>query len=404
MRAHVVVIGGGAIGASAFFHLVERDVPDVVLVEQAALASGSSGRSAAVVETQYVTPEKVALCAWSMRLFRRLEREHGLPFAHHGYLRLGHTEDDLARFQASVALQREHGIRDATVLDPAGVARAARGLRVDDLTGALYGPSDGHIDPVRFCELLAELGRAGGGRVLAGARVTGIRVRAGRVAAVECGDQTIDCDRVVNAAGAWARRVGDLAGVALPVDGYRRQIVIFAPPEPFAEPVPMIVDYVPGVEHEGLYFRDDTAGRMIAGLHWEGYGDWERPEDPDAYRQDADWDYGVRVGELLAARYAGAAAFTRQGGWAGLYPLTPDSRPIVGELRAVAGFYNAIGGGGVGVQTGPALGAIVADLMTTGETTIVPDVESLRLERFERFERDGAGAAGGGDAPSARQA
>jgi sarcosine oxidase subunit beta len=383
MRARVVVIGGGAIGASCFYHLVERGVRDVVLVEQASLASGSSGRSAAVVETQYVSPEKIALCAWSMRLFRRLEQEHGLPFVHHGYLRLGHTEDDLTRFQASVALQREHGIHDATVLDPDSIARIVTGLRVDDLTGALYGPSDGYIDPVRACELLAELGKAGGGRVLVGAKVTGIRVRAGRVEAVECGDQTIACDTVVNAAGAWARRVGDLAGVALPVDGYRRQIVIFAPPEPLAAPVPMIVDYVPGVEHEGLYFRDDTPGRIIAGLHWEGYGDWERPEDPDAYRQDADWDYGLRVGELLAARYGGAAAFTRQGGWAGLYPLTPDSRPIVGELPAVGGFYAAIGGGGVGVQTGPALGAIVADLVTKGESAIVPDVPGLRLERLE---------------------
>jgi sarcosine oxidase subunit beta len=382
MRAHVVVIGGGAIGASCFQQLVERGVRDVVLVEQAALASGSSGRSAAVVETQYVSREKIALCAWSMRLFRRLEREHGLPFVHHGYLRLGHTADDVARFQASVALQREYGIPDATVLDPAGVARVARGVRVDDLTAALYGPSDGYIDAVRACELLAELGKAGGGRVMAGARVTAIRVRAGRVAAVECGDQSIACDVVVNAAGAWARRVGDLAGVVLPVEGYRRQIVIFAPPEPLAAPLPMIVDYVPGIEHEGLYFRDDTPGRIIAGLHWEGYADWERPEDPDAYRQDADWDYGLRVGELLAARYGEAAAFTRQGGWAGLYPLTPDSRPIVGELAALSGFYAAIGGGGVGVQTGPALGAIVADLVTRGESAIVADVKGLGLDRF----------------------
>jgi len=98
MRADVVVIGGGAIGASCFSQLVERGVRDVVLVEQASLASGSSGRSAAVVETQYVTREKIALCAWSMRLFRRLEQERGLPFVHHGYLRLGHTEDDLVRF------------------------------------------------------------------------------------------------------------------------------------------------------------------------------------------------------------------------------------------------------------------------------------------------------------------
>ena len=384
MRTDVVVIGGGAIGASCFSYLVERGVRDVLLVEQASLASGSSGRSAAVVETQYVTREKIALCAWSMRLFRRLEQERGLPFVHHGYLRLGHTEDDLVRFQESVELQREYGVADAVVLDRIGVARTVRGLRVDDLTGALYGPSDGYIDPVRLCELLAQRGTAGGGRVITGSKITAIRVRGGRVVGVECGDETIACETVVNAAGAWARQVGEMVGVALPVDGYRRQIVILAPPAPLREPVPMIVDYVPGVEREGLYFRDDTPSRLIAGLHWEGYGDGERPENPDAYRQDADWDQGVRVGELLAARYRGATAFAVQGGWAGLYPLTPDSQPVVGEAPGVRGFHNAVGGGGVGVQTAPALGAIVADLVTKGETAVVPDVERLRLERFER--------------------
>src|SRR5262249_40739608 len=90
-----VVIGGGAIGTSCFYHLARRGVRDVLLVEQGSLASGSSGRSAAVVETQYLTEAKIALTAWSMTVVRRLAREHGLPFVQHGYLRLGHTPEDL---------------------------------------------------------------------------------------------------------------------------------------------------------------------------------------------------------------------------------------------------------------------------------------------------------------------
>jgi sarcosine oxidase subunit beta len=377
----VVVIGGGAIGTSTFHHLVARGVRDVVLVEQAALGAGSTGRSAAVVETQYVAPDQVALCAWSMRVFQRLEREHALPFVHHGYLRLGHTVEDLARFARSLALQREHGVTDAVVLEPAEVARRFPALRIVDLTGALFGPSDGYIDPVRLCEIFAELGKAGGGRVVQGRPVTGVQTRGGRVVGVACGDETIACETVVNASGAWADRIGALAGVTVPVAGYRRQAVIFAPP-PLPAPVPMVIDYVPGVEEEGLYFRDDTAHRLIAGLHWEGCGATERPEDPDACRSDVDWSYAARVAELLASRYRGAEAFAVQGGWAGLYPLTPDTRPIIGELAALPGFYNAAGAGGVGVQISPAVGAIVADLVTTGETAIVPDVAAYRLERF----------------------
>lgn len=383
MQVRTVVIGGGAIGASCFAHLVERGRRDVLLVEQAGFASGSTGRSAAVVETQYLSPDKIALCAWSMRLFQRLEAECGLSFVHHGYARLGHTAEDLARFRASVEIQRDHGVEDAVVLDPAELARRFPALRVDDLSGALFGPSDGYIDPVRYCELLAGLGRDGGGQVLTGRGVTGIRLQGGRVAGVEVGGEVIACETVVNAAGAWARRVGEMAGLRIPVDGYRRQLVIFEPPEPFPAPVPMLMDYTPGVEREGLYFRDDTARRLIAGLHWEGYGDWERPEDPDAFRQDADWQYAARVAELLGRRYRDAGRLRVTGGWAGLYPLTPDSLPIVGEAVAVPGFYNAVGGGGVGLQLSPALGAIVADLLTKGETDVLPDLAGYRLERFE---------------------
>jgi glycine/D-amino acid oxidase-like deaminating enzyme len=382
MRAQVVVIGGGAFGASCFYHLTGRGVRDVVLLEQATLGSGSTGRSAAVVETQYLAPDQVALCAWSIRLFRRLEQEHALPFVHHGYLRLGHSAEDVAGFHESVALQRAHGLHDPRVIGPDEIARIVPALRVDDLAGALWGPSDGYVDAVRYCELLVRLGGAAGGRVLQGRRATGLRLRGGRVTGVECDGEAIECETVVNASGAWARRLGGALGLTLPVDGYRRQLVQFEPPGPLRTPVPMVIDYVPGVEREGLYFRDDTPARIVAGLHWEVHGEAERPQDPDAFRQSVDWDYAERVAEALAARYRGAADFRVTGGWAGLYPLTPDTRPIVGPTPGVDGLYQALGGGGVGVQISPAVGAMVAELITTGETRVMPDWARYRLDRF----------------------
>jgi glycine/D-amino acid oxidase-like deaminating enzyme len=382
MRAGVAVIGGGAFGASCFYHLCARGVRDVVLLEQATLGSGSTGRSAAVVETQYLAPDQIALCAWSIRVFRWLEREHALPFVHHGYLRLGHTDDVVEQFRASVSMQREHGLTDARVLAPDEIAGIVPPLRVDDLAGALWGPSDGYVDAVKYCELLTGLGRAAGGRVLQGRRATGLRLGNGRVTGVDTDGGAIECDTVVNASGAWARRFGDAVGLTLPVDGYRRQLVQFEPPTPLQAPVPMVIDYVPGVEAEGLYFRDDTPARIVAGLHWEVHGDWERPEDPDAFRQAVDWDYAARVAEALASRYRGADGFRVTGGWAGLYPLTPDTRPIVGPTPGVEGLYQALGGGGVGVQISPAIGAMAADLITTGGTAVVPDWERYGLERF----------------------
>jgi glycine/D-amino acid oxidase-like deaminating enzyme len=382
MRARVVVIGGGAFGASAFYHLTKRGLTDVVLLEQATLGSGSTGRSVAMVETQYLAPDQVALCAWSIRVFQWLEREHALPFVHHGYMRLGHAAADVAGFHESIALQRSHGLHDARVLEPNEVARIVPALRVDDLAGALWGPTDGYVDAVRYCETLSALGRAAGGQVHQGKRAAGLRLRGGRVTGVEVDGEVIECDAVINASGAWARRLGALLGLTLPVDGYRRQLVQFEPTRPFAAPIPFVIDYVPGVEREGLYFRDDTPSRIVAGLHWEVHGDTERPADPDAFRLAVDWDYAERVAETLAARYRGAADFRVTGGWAGLYPLTPDTRPIVGPTPHIEGLYQALGGGGVGVQISPAIGAMAADLVATGETGVMPDWARYRLDRF----------------------
>jgi glycine/D-amino acid oxidase-like deaminating enzyme len=392
MRSRVVVIGGGAFGASALYHLTKQGITDVVLLEQATLGSGSTGRSAAVVETQYLAPDQVALCAWSIRVFQWLEREHALPFVHHGYMRLGHAAADVAGFHESIALQRTHGLGDARVLEPAEIARIVPALRVNDLAGALWGPTDGYVDAVRYCELLSGLGRAAGGRVLQGQRATGLRLHGGRVTGVQVEGETIECEAVVNASGAWARRLGATLGLALPVDGYRRQLVQFEPPRPLAAPVPMIIDYVPGVEHEGLYFRDDTPSRIVAGLHWEVHGDMEQPADPDAFRQAVDWDYAERVAEALAARYRGAGDFRVTGGWSGLYPLTPDTRPIVGPTPGIDGLYQALGGGGVGVQISPAIGAMVADLVATGDTRVMPDWGRYRLDRFAPSAPPGAGS------------
>ena len=393
MRARVVVIGGGAFGASAFYHLTKRGITDVVLLEQATLGSGSTGRSAAVVETQYLAPDQVALCAWSIRVFQWLEREHALPFVHHGYMRLGHSTADLDGFQESVRLQRAHGLESARVVEPGDIARLVPALRVDDLAGALWGPTDGYVDAVLYCELLTGLGRAAGGRVLQGRRAVGLRVHGGRIAGVDTDGETIECEAVINASGAWARRLGSSLGLALPVDGYRRQLVQFEPPRPLTTPVPMVIDYVPGVEQEGLYFRDDTPSRIVAGLHWEVHGDTERPADPDAFRQAVDWEYAERVAEALAGRYRGAADFRVTGGWAGLYPLTPDTRPIVGPTAGIEGLYQALGGGGVGVQISPAIGAMAADLIATGDTQVMPDWARYRLERFAPGAAPGAPAS-----------
>jgi sarcosine oxidase, subunit beta len=384
-----IVVGGGVIGTACLYHLTERGIRDVLLIERETIACGSTGASVAMVETQYLDPNQIALTAYGKRLCDKFEREENLPFVHNGYLRIGHSPADVERFQESVELQRASGVHGASVLTADQAAALVPGLVTADLSGALWGPDDGYVDAVKYCEIFVHVAKSMGGRVLTGREVTDFLIAEdGGVAGVVCGAEEIRCNRIVNASGAWARGLGAKVSVDLPVDGYRRQVGIFEPPRSLDNPLPFIIDYVPGDDHEGLYFRDDTPGRVIAGLHWEGYADWERPEDPNDFPHGLEWEYAARLFEMLRERFAPAETYKQRGGWSGLYPMTPDGEFIVGRTPSVPRLFNALGGGGVGVQTAAGVGAVLADLMATGETTHIPNPEAFNLDRFSKTQRE----------------
>lgn len=382
VRADVVVVGGGVIGSACVYALAQRGVSDVILLEQEQLASGSSGASAAVIETQYLDENMIALTNYGHRLCSDLERDHGLAFHHNGYLRLAKREQDLALYHESVKIQADLGIVGSRVLAPGEIGEVIPGLRVDDVCGALWGPNDGYIDAVRYCQILVSLAREQGVRFIRG-RLSAIDVTGGAVSGIRLADGSrIACSTVVNAAGAWARRVGQMAGLQVPVDGYRRQILILEPGQPFTRSLPFVIEYVPGEAAPGLYFRGDGPYRLIAGLHREGHGDEEAPANPDTFSRGIDWEYAAQLRDQLVERYPAAESLRPNRGWAGLYPLTPDTKFIVGPARTLAGFHNAVGGGGVGVQTSAGIGAMAADLIVHGSTRVVPHPGEYELSRF----------------------
>jgi sarcosine oxidase, subunit beta len=377
-----VIIGGGVIGAACAYHLAEAGDGDVLLLERETVACASTAASLAIVETQYLDPDQVALTAYGKKLCDRLHQERDLAFVRNGYLRMGHTDSDLERFHKSVELQHTFGVEGARVVSPGEVDAIVPGLRADDLSGALWGPNDGYVDAVRYTEILLEIARSKGVRVEQGSEVSAVLTDDARVAGVAVGQREIRCQTVINAAGAWARHIGDLVGLTVPVDGYRRQVGIFASNPPLTRPLPFVIDFVPGIAHQGLYFRDDTSARLVAGLHWENFGEWETPEDPEHFDHGMAWSYGGELAEMLLDRYPRAEALAANGGWSGLYPLTPDGNFILGEAPDVAGFFNAAGGGGVGVQTAAGIGAVLRDMIHGCELELIPNAEAFALRRF----------------------
>jgi sarcosine oxidase subunit beta len=378
----VVVIGGGAVGAACAYHLALKGTR-VTLVEKDSPASASSGRSAGIVETQYVNEFEVRMTALSMPLFEELAARRGVPFKRCGYLRLAHTPEQASVLSRSLQLQAEFGITHARIVSPDEIAQLVPGMRTNDIEAGLWGPEDGRVDPAIYVSQLLEEARNLGLRVLTRTRVQEISVEGGRVRGVRANGTFLEADAVVNAAGAWARQIGAMVGLDVPVDGYRRQVVVLRPNRPL-ERLPVVMDYIPGFEREGLYFCEETGGLVLASLHWESVGTGEQPEDPDNYREKPDPDFVEKVVAALADRWPPAEGFQITGGWAGLYPMTPDGLPILGEAEKVRGFYNAVGFDGVGIQQSPAAGRAIAELIVEGRTEVLPDLSPFRLERFSR--------------------
>jgi sarcosine oxidase subunit beta len=380
---HVVICGGGIVGLAAAHRLSERGAA-VTVCEAGSLGSGNTDRSAGGIRTQFSTRVNVKLSLASLAVWDSFEETFGVDIGHRrsGYLFLARTEPTADRFREQVAMQNDLGV-PSEYLSPAEARDHCPELHAAAFRGATYSPTDGFADPHLALQGFSQAAREAGAAIRTKTPVTGVDVTetGDRVTAdvtVETPDATLDADVFVNAAGAWARRVGALAGVDLPIAPRRRQVAVVAPETPLPESVPLTIDL-----DTGSYFRPEREGQALVGGHFAAA---DPDVDPDAYDTDMDLDWAVeaveRAGET-AGYFGPETGIVR--GWAGLYAVTPDHHAIVEVSRP--GVVTAGGFSGHGFQHSPATARIVADLCLDGDTSLI-DVSRLSRGRFDRDAAD----------------
>jgi sarcosine oxidase subunit beta len=244
-------------------------------------------------------------------------------------------------------------------------------LRSDDILGGSFCPTDGFVDPYSAMTGFIKRAVENGATVWKSAEVMGVLKNGAGVKGVQTTRGDVEAAVVVNAAGAWAAEIAKMAGVDLPVTPLRRMLI---PTEPFdgvSHEIPMVIDMT-----NGFHFRPESRGFLLA---------WNDPEETPGYKFDFDPDFIEKVLTRAADRVPcfENLAVNPKRAWAGLYEMSPDHHGIIGEFPELAGFYAANGFSGHGVMHAPATGKILADLISTGTTSVVDNVSVLSPSRFK---------------------
>ncbi len=369
--AEVVIIGGGVTGCSIAYNLAHQGCRDVVILEKSYLASGSTGRCGAGIRQQWGTEMNCILSRESVKLFEEmndtLNVKRDIEFKQKGYLLLAYSEREMNQFEKNLALQNSLVIPSRRVsMDE--IRKIVSYLNLEGVKGATFCPTDGHANPFRVTQAYAGEAVRLGAKIYTETEVLDIKTRGGKIQGVETDRGFISTENVVNAAGGYAFAVSSMAGIKLPVKSERHEILVTEPVEPLLDPMVMSFSY-------NIYCQQTPEGTFIM-----GYGPEDAPES-----------FSIRSSRYFLRKMASKVTsllpvlsnlrVVRQ--WAGLYNITPDNQPILGEVPGLDGFYLAVGFSGHGFMIAPMVGILMAEMILGKDLSME---HKLDLGRFERGE------------------
>lgn len=370
----VVIIGGGITGSSAAFQLAQRGVR-VILCEKRFLGAGSSGKSSAIIRQHYSNEITARMARWSLELFQNFTAVVGgeSGYTKTGFIMLVDSKHRLG-LQENVKLQQGVGVKtnlitldDLRALDP--------GIAVESDLAVAYEPDGGYADPALTVSAFGEGARKAGAQIWQETRVTNVLIERAHVVGVETTRGTIDCGSVVNCANAWAPQIGKMVNVDLPIRPERHQVATFESKADSPRPRLVAADF----PHE-MYLRPEGTRLTLTGSISPDHGTLI---DPDNYNEGADYEFLADEAGRLRGRYPSMEQALVHGGWSGIYGVTPDWHPIIDEVPEGSGFFVAAGFSGHGFKLGPAVGVMVADMVTRQQApTALLDRSLFRYARF----------------------
>ena len=368
--ADAIIIGGGVHGASLAFHLAQRGLKSVVL-ERRFIASGATGRSSGLVRMHYDLEPESRLAWESFQYFRNWAEMVGgeCGFTRTGFLQFVRPQY-IDQLRANVTMHQRIGI-PSLVITADDVLRLAPAFKTDDFEYAAYEPESGYADPSSTTQALLEPARQRGARLVQDCEVLGMQIKGDRVIGVRTSRGEFFSQVVVNAAGAWAAQIGQMAGLDLPLTTWQHDTMFIRRPKDLGHTHPTVIDFP-----NEMYFRPETGGLTLVGLEDAN----PIGESPEGDTDHAKPGFVERAIERICKRIPGMDRGSLHSAHGGYDGITPDQRAILGQ-SGLEGFYLACGFSGTGFKIAPAVGACLAELIVDGQAKTV-DIVPFQLERF----------------------
>ncbi len=371
-KAEIVIIGGGISGVAIAYNLAKKGMKNIVVIEKRFIASGATGSCGAGIRQQWGTKLNCQIAKMSCDFFETanetLDYDGDIEFDQGGYLLLSTSEKEKEQFNRNIKLQNSLGInsKELTLEQAKEIVPI---LNTDDFVSAAFYEKDGHLNPFHTTLAFANAAEKLGVEIMKYTEVTDIIVNNNSIEGVVTDKGIIETSKVVNAAGGHSQHIAAMAGVDIPVFSERHQILVTEPVDPILNT--MIMSFT-----GNFYCQQVPHGGILMGR-----GDASEPRDGNI---NASWHFLDEMSSCITNVLPALknAMVIRQ--WAGLYNLTPDRQPILGEVNEVKGLYLAVGFSGHGFMFGPATGILMSELIMGEETSI--DISALNLYRFEKGE------------------
>ena len=383
-HAEIVVIGGGIIGCSTAYHLARDHKANVILLEQGTLTSGSTWHAAGLVGQLRSSASITRVLKYSVDLYKGLEAETSLAtgWKMTGCLRLATNQDRWTEFRRLATTAKSFGM-DMHLLTPQEVKAMWPLMEVGDLVGASWLPTDGQASPSDITQSLARGARMHGATIVENVRVTGFDIEDGRIRRVRTTRGDIACEKVVNCAGQWARQVGAMAGINVPLQPVKHQYII-------TETVPGLATDAPTIRDPDrrTYFKEEVGGLVMGGYE-PNPQPWTTGDVPDewAYRLfDDDFDHFEQhmveaIARVPALEKVGVKQMIN-----GPESFTPDGNFILGVAPECSNMFVGAGFNAFGIASGGGAGWVLAQWLIDGEAPL--DLWVVDIRRFAGMHRD----------------